>query len=140
MKEPWFRKINVNGRTPAIQDENPGVTLWESGAIIEYLLDTYDHQRLISFEKSPLGWQVSQWIHFQMSGQGPYFGQAAWFCHFHTEKVISAQIRYKEQIHRVYTTLNNHLDGKQYLVGEKWSVHNPSEIDLSLLELTWVFE
>jgi len=57
-----------------------------------------------------------------MSGQVPYFGQAAWFYKFHPEKVDSAKNRYKEQIARVFHVLDNHLKGKQYLVGEKWYV------------------
>jgi glutathione S-transferase len=41
---PVYEKINPNGRVPAITDPNTGITLWESGAIIEYLIETYDTQ------------------------------------------------------------------------------------------------
>lgn len=34
-----FTKLNPNGRVPAIEDPNTGIVLWESGAIIEYLID-----------------------------------------------------------------------------------------------------
>jgi glutathione S-transferase len=54
-----------------------------------------------------------------MSGQGPYFGQAAWFTKFHSEQVKSAQDRYLDQIKRVVSVLDKHLQGKQYLVGDK---------------------
>lgn len=55
-----------------------------------------------------------------MSGQGPYFGQAAWFAKFHAERIESATERYFEQVKRVLYVLNKELEGKQYLVGDKW--------------------
>lgn len=64
---------------PAIEDPTTGVTLWESGAIIEYLIDQYDTSNKLSFKSSPEKYQTLQWLHFQMSGQGPYFGQGAWY-------------------------------------------------------------
>ena len=56
---------------------------------------------------------------FQMSGQGPYFGQAAWFNNYNPEKVPSAIERYGKEIERVTMALNNALEGKEYLVGDK---------------------
>lgn len=38
-KEP-YTLVNTTGRLAAIQDPNNGITLWESGAIIEYVADT----------------------------------------------------------------------------------------------------
>lgn len=126
-KEPYL-KINPNGRTPAIIDpNNADLVLWESGAILEYLVETYDaERRAISF---PLGtperWHAQQFLHFQTSGQGPYFGQTTWFRKFHGEDVPSAKKRYDEQLVRVVGVLDGLLEGKTYLVGEKWCVPPP---------------
>jgi glutathione S-transferase len=122
LKKPPFEKINPNGRVPAIVDPNTGISLWESGAIIDYLIETYDKTNSLTYTNSPEKYQVKQWLHFQMSGQGPYFGQAAWFVKFHPEQVASAQDRYKDQIKRVLQVLDKHLSatGKEYLVGDKW--------------------
>jgi glutathione S-transferase len=57
-----------------------------------------------------------------MSGQGPYFGQGAWFTKFHPEKLPSAQERYLNEIKRVVGVLDKHLQGREYLVGDKWQV------------------
>ena len=38
-----FLKINENGRVPALEDPNTGVTSWESMAVVNYVLRTYDH-------------------------------------------------------------------------------------------------
>ena len=76
LKNPEFVAINPNGKIPAIVDLNTGVTLWESCAIIQYLLDNYDEDSIISFKSAPEKYQINQWLFFQASGQGPYFGQA----------------------------------------------------------------
>ncbi|KAL4871444.1 hypothetical protein BDV12DRAFT_164289 [Aspergillus spectabilis] len=120
--EPYI-SINPNGRLPAIQDPNTGITLWESGAILEYLVETYDkEEHKISFpQRSPEYFHAKQFLHFQMSGQGPYFGQAVWFLLFHPEKITSAQDRYVDEIRRVTGVLEHVLDGKEYLVGGRFS-------------------
>ncbi|KAJ5193939.1 glutathione S-transferase nitrogen catabolite repression regulator [Penicillium cf. griseofulvum] len=120
-KEP-FESINPNGRVPAIEDPNTGISLWESGAILEYLVDTYDKQHTISFAAgSKEYYESKQWLHYQMSGQGPYFGQAAWFTIYHAEKLPSAIERYISEIRRVSGVLNRWLESKKYLVGGKYS-------------------
>lgn len=56
-----------------------------------------------------------------MSGQGPYYGQYAWFTLFHPEKIESAIERYEEQMFRVVGVLDDILADKEYLVGNKAS-------------------
>lgn len=122
MKKEPFESINPNGRVPAIEDPNTGITLWESGAIIEYLVDTYDKENKISFANGSKDFYLAkQWLHFQMSGQGPYFGQAVWFTRYHPEKLQSAIDRYTKEFHRVTGVLDRALQGKQFLVGDKFS-------------------
>ncbi|KAJ6128214.1 hypothetical protein N7471_009431 [Penicillium samsonianum] len=122
MKKEPYESINPNGRVPAIQDPNTDTLLWESGAIVEYLVDTYDKQNTISFAAGSKDYYLAkQWLHFQVSGQGPYFGQAVWFSRYHPEKVQSAIDRYINEIRRVSGVLSRALQGKQYLVGDKFS-------------------
>lgn len=56
-----------------------------------------------------------------MSGQGPYFGQKAWFTMYHKEKIPSAIERYGNEIDRVTGVIDSHLvkQGTPYLVGDK---------------------
>ena len=73
LKEQTYLSINPNGRMPAIYDPNTDLTLWESGAIVEYLVERYDVERKVSFEPGSKHAQLArQWLFFQVSGQGPY--------------------------------------------------------------------
>lgn len=73
LKKPDFLKINPNGRMPAIEDPNTGLTLWESGAIVEYIVEKYDSAQKLSFAPgSNDAYLAKQWLFFQVSGQGPY--------------------------------------------------------------------
>ncbi|KAI0849166.1 glutathione S-transferase [Daldinia vernicosa] len=128
-KEP-FITINPNGRVPAIEDPNTGVTLWESGAIIEYIIDVYDKEHKLSYGTSPEKYLIQQWIAFQISGQGPYYGQAVWFYRFHHEKLQSAIDRYVKEIERVRSVLDTHLSKSSsgWLVGDKMTVADLSWI------------
>lgn len=122
MKKEPYESINPNGRVPAIEDPNTGITLWESGAILEYLVETYDKEHTISFAPGTQEhFLAKQWLHFQVSGQGPYFGQAVWFTRYHPEKIESAKERYYNEIRRVSGVLDRVLKDKEYLVGNKWS-------------------
>ncbi|KAK1751374.1 glutathione S-transferase [Echria macrotheca] len=126
VKKPEYTAINPNGRLPSILDPNTGIQLWESGAIIEYLLETYDKEHKISFAPgTPEYFHAKQFLYFQVSGQGPYYGQAAWFKKFHHEQLPSAVTRYVDEINRVTGVLERVLSEKgvaePWLVGNKYS-------------------
>lgn len=104
---------------PAIEDPNTGIVLWESGAIIQYLIDQYDSTQSLTYDSLQEKYAIQQWLMFQMSGQGPYFGQAGWFNVLHPEKIPSAIERYNAEAKRVLSVLDGCLAGKQWLVGDK---------------------
>ncbi len=53
--------------------------LWESGAILQYLAEKTG--KLIPAD--PVArWHTIQWVHFQMGGLGPIFGQLGFFHKF----------------------------------------------------------
>lgn len=129
VKKPEYTVHNPNGRLPTIYDPNTDIKLWESGAIIEYLIDKYDPEHKFSFAPGTPEYYLSrQYLFFQVSGQGPYYGQAAWFKAFHHEKLPSAVERYVGEVNRVTGVLEKILsenskaggDGP-WLVGGKYS-------------------
>lgn len=122
MKKEPYESLNPNGRVPAIEDPNTGITLWESGAIIEYLVETYDKENKISFAPgSKEYFEAKQWLFFQVSGQGPYFGQAVWFTVYTPEKLPAVIDRYVNEIRRVSGVLDRVLKDREFLVGGKFS-------------------
>lgn len=130
---------------PAIVDPNTGLTLWESGAIYQYLIETYDTEKRLSYDSLNERHLCNQWLHFQMSGHGPYFGQAGWFAHLHPIKIPSAIERYSNEVRRVLGVLETVLSKKpanaQWLVGDKmtfadiafvpWNTHLSHVLGLS---------
>jgi glutathione S-transferase len=121
LKKKPFTNINPNGRSPAIEDPNTGITLWESGAIIQYLIEQYDKDNKLSYNDLKQRHLLNQYLMFQVSGQGPYYGQAAWFSFLHAEKLPSAIKRYQDEIRRIMSVLEVILNsnGTGWLVGDK---------------------
>ncbi|OQE23216.1 hypothetical protein PENSTE_c009G01131 [Penicillium steckii] len=117
-KEPYI-KLNPNGRLPSIEDPNNGIKLFESGAIVEYLLDQYDPDNKIQFDDINRKYEAKAWLHLQMSGQGPYYGQASWFINLAPEKIPIAIERYGNEIRRVTSVLESVLKTREWLVGDK---------------------
>ena len=115
-KEPWFLKINPNGKIPAIVDNDDGTAVFESGAILIYLADKFG-----SF-LPPVGDRPRttciQWLMFQMSAVGPMQGQLNVFLKYTPEKIPYAIRRYAEETKRIYSVLDKKLSGAEYLAGE----------------------
>ncbi|KAF8467402.1 glutathione S-transferase [Kalaharituber pfeilii] len=114
--------LNPNGR-------NNDFVIWESGAILQYLVEKYDTEHKVSFEIFEDKMIANQYLHWQMSGQGPYYGQTGWFMFYHPEKNLESAIkRYSDQIDRFLSVLDKILEGKTWLVKDKFSY-----VDLSFV-------
>ncbi|KAM0541947.1 hypothetical protein ACHAPJ_013009 [Fusarium lateritium] len=151
-KEPYI-SINPNGRLPSTVDPNTNITLFESGAIIQYLVDQYDTKHLLSYpaQKPQEKYAVNSWLMFQMSGQGPMFGQKMWFTHFHQKRNVETAIsRYAEQTKRVLSVINGHLEKRRqelglnadspvWLVGDRCTYGDLSFVPWNILLLTSLF-
>ncbi|KAI0642620.1 glutathione S-transferase C-terminal-like protein [Trametes meyenii] len=119
-KAPAYVQVNPNGRIPALVDHaNGDFTIWESNAIILYLLDRYDPERKLGVADANDKHTLLQWLFFQASGQGPYYGQVAWFARYHPERVPSAVERYQKETVRVIGVLDGVLATQEWLVGGK---------------------
>lgn len=95
-KTAEYMKINPNGKVssalvsampdnddyafcqiPTLVDHNNNnFAIWESNAILQYLVSEYDKEHKISVadDDKEGKYRTEQWLFFQASGQGPYFG------------------------------------------------------------------
>jgi glutathione S-transferase len=115
-REPWFLKLNPNGRIPAIVDRDEGeFAVFESGAILIYLAEKTG--RLLPAETKARS-TVLQWLMFQMGGVGPMQGQANVFYRYAAEKIDYAIDRYQRETRRLYEVLDARLEDSEYLAGD----------------------
>jgi len=115
-REPWYLRLNPNGRIPTIVDRDEGdFAVFESGAILVYLAEKTG--KLLPRDKK--GRSVAlQWLMFQMGGIGPMQGQANVFFRYAPEKIDYAINRYQEETARLYRVLDARLAESEYLAGD----------------------
>lgn len=91
---PEYIAINPNSKIPAIVDQETGIKVFESGAILIYLAEKTG--KLLPTEQKSR-FQVLEWLMFQMAGVGPMFGQLNHFKRFAPEKLPYAIERYEKE-------------------------------------------
>jgi GST-like protein len=117
---PEFLTISPNNRIPALIDYAPfegeePLSIFESGAILEYLAD-----KTSTFlpKSGAARYNVLQWLYWQMGGLGPMAGQNHHFSHYAPEKIPYAINRYVNETTRLYTVLDKQLAGKAFIADE----------------------
>ena len=114
-KTPEFLKISANSKIPAIVDNDTGVSLMESGAILVYLAEKHNQ----FLPTSSIGRAaVMEWLMWQMGGLGPMLGQAHHFLHFNSGKSDYAELRFQNEVARLYGVLDKRLEGRDYICDE----------------------
>jgi len=87
--------------------------------IVEYLVDNYDTEHKLHTDSFEQKYLEKQFLFFQVSGQGPYFGQIVYFSYFHHEDVPSVRERFLKEMDRVTGVLDAVLKDKPYLTGDR---------------------
>ncbi|KJA30135.1 hypothetical protein HYPSUDRAFT_32229 [Hypholoma sublateritium FD-334 SS-4] len=120
-KEPWFIKLNPNGRIPTIVDHTRSdFAVFETAAILLYLAQHYDKDHAFWFdaETDPNSYsEMLQWIFFAHGGVGPMQGQAGHFRNAAKEDIPYAKTRYLEETKRLYSVLEIRLKERDWLAG-----------------------
>jgi len=115
-KEPWYLKINPNGRIPTIVDHgNGGFAVFESGALMIYLAEKAGKLLPADVNGRSL---VIQWLMFQMGGIGPMMGQANVFYRYAPERIPYAIERYQREVRRLFEVLDTRLTDHEFLAGD----------------------
>jgi GST-like protein len=130
-KTPEFLSLNPNGKIPAIIDPNgPGgkpLGLFESGAILQYLAEKTG--KLLPADPARR-WETIQWLHFQMGGIGPMFGQVGFFHKFAGKEIADKRPleRYVNESKRLLGVMETHLAGRQWIMDDEYTI-----ADISML-------
>jgi GST-like protein len=112
---PAFLKISPNNRIPAIVDQDNGLSIFESGAILMYLAEKTG--KLLPKDLKAR-YNVIEWLMWQMGGIGPMLGQVHHFVKYNAGKAPYAEQRYSKEAQRLYGVLNKQLEGKDFIAGE----------------------
>jgi GSH-dependent disulfide-bond oxidoreductase len=117
-----FLAINPNGKVPAIVDtDGPGganARVFDSSAILLYL-----GEKTGQFIGSPADRpELLSWLFFIGTGLGPFSGQAVHFQHAAPETIPYAVNRYRREAEPHYRVLDEHLTGRDFIVGNGYSI------------------
>lgn len=112
---PEFVAINPNSKIPAIVDQENGLAVFESGAILIYLAEK-SGQFLPTEAKARF--QVLEWLMLQMGSIGPMFGQLNHFRSYAPEHIPYAINRYETETLRLYGVLDTQLAAHEFICGD----------------------
>ena len=116
-----FGQATPVGKLPSIEDGD--LTMFESGAILEYIIERYGNGRLAPPPGSPLRGQYLQWVHFSEATAFPPLGNLAWHLLFKkdAEKVPSAVADYRSWAAAALRVVETALTGREYLLESGFS-------------------
>lgn len=121
---PEFLRIAPNNRMPAIVDDAPGddgpaISVFESGAILQYLAEKTG-LFLPSDKRGRI--ETLQWLFWQMGGLGPMAGQNHHFSQYAPERIPYAMQRYINETNRLYGVLDRRLADRAFVAGADYSI------------------
>lgn len=120
--KPEFLRISPNNRMPAIVDHDVGVpplTIFESGAILQYLAEKTN--RFCPTETRGR-YETLQWLYWQVGGLGPMAGQNHHFNRYAPERIPYAIKRYVGETSRLYRVLDQRLSDREFINGVGYSI------------------
>ena len=115
---PEFLAISPNNRMPALVDRETGISLFESGAILQYLAERTG-RFLPGDDAGRL--RVMQWLFWQVGGLGPMAGQLSHFVNYAPGRADNheyAHTRYKNEYDRLFSVMERTLVDNEYLAGD----------------------
>ncbi len=117
---PEFLAFSPNNRIPALIDHAPAgggepVTLFESGALLQYLAEKTG--RFLPTDLRGRA-DVMQWLFWQVGGLGPMAGQNGHFRVYAPEPVPYAIDRYTRETARLYGVLDKRLADREFIAGD----------------------
>ena len=119
---PDFLEISPNNKVPVIVDhdgQGEPMPLFESGAILTFLGEKTG--RLLP-PSGAARYRTLEWLHWQIGGLGPMFGQLGAFGVFMPEKLPAAIQRFRAEADRLLGVMERRLSQSAYLGGPDYSI------------------
>jgi glutathione S-transferase len=116
-----FAQKTPSGKVPAIEDGE--TSMFESGAILEYVLERHGGGRRAPSRESALRGPFLQWVHFAEATAFAGLGNIAWHTQFKqdAERIPEAISDYRLWATAALDTLESELDGKDFILGAEFS-------------------
>ena len=118
-KDLEFLKIGPNNKIPVIVERDSGLSIMESGAILQYL--GQKSGKFMPTEGSNY-WKMQEWLMFQMASVGPMMGQVHTFVHYQGGENIEASERYVNETKRIYSVMDKQLAKREYFLDWGYSL------------------
>jgi len=118
MRSPEYLKVHPMGRVPALEDGDQ--TIFESGAIVQYVLAKYGDGALVPETDSPEFGDYLQWLHYAEGMLMPQINVLVVETVFLSEERRN-QVnidRAMKLLNRMLVAVDTHLAGRDYLAGE----------------------
>ena len=118
MREADYLKVHPMGRVPALEDGD--VTIFESGAIVEYVLEKYGEGRMKPAPSSFAYPVYLQWLHYAEGMIMPPVNTIVVETRFLPEdKRNPVNVdRATKLLSRMLSAVNEHMEGREYLAGD----------------------
>jgi len=118
LKTPEYLRIHPLGAVPAVRDGD--VTMFESGAIVEWLLERYGKGRLAPPPGTPARAAYLQWLHFGEATMAPPLVDVLLHTMFlpEAERVPAVAERGRARFRQLLDVLEARLAGREHLCGD----------------------
>lgn len=132
-KDKTYLDMNPNGLVPTLQDGS--FILWESNTIMRYLVEKYGEEKLLPPTAEGRA-NANRWLDWQLAVFNPtivplFFATVRTPQDQRDPKAIQAAL---DKTTRAWQMVENHLEGKNYLAGEEFSI---GDIPLGVWAYRW---
>jgi GST-like protein len=118
-RQDAFLQLNPHGRIPVLVDNDAGITLFESAAILLYLANKSGQFLPKPFREK---WETIKWLMFHSASVGPIIGQRVYYEIAATDKHAPSIARYQDLTHAAFATLDHQLATHPYLAGDVYTI------------------
>jgi glutathione S-transferase len=121
VNEPFYRKMNPNGRVPTIEDD--GFVLWESNAIVRYLSAKHGAGTLSPSDLRQRA-DADRWMDWTTSTVAPALTPVFWgLIRTPAEKRNMASIEAEaEKVAQAFQVLEQSLEGRDHVAGRPFTM------------------